>query len=56
MLNKQDQNQTAGDGAVQTQVTSFVFCDSQYWQIVPNNENEFTYCTLQLTDEVLQLK
>ncbi len=36
--------------------SSLVFCNSQYWQIVPDNENEFTYCTLQLTDEVLQLK
>ena len=36
--------------------SSLVFRDNQYWIIVPDNENEFTYCTLQLTDEVLKLK
>ena len=35
--------------------TSFVFCDNQYWLIEPQ-ENGDTYCTLQLTDEVLKLK
>lgn len=45
-----------GDTLANWTDTSFVFCDSQYWQIVPDNENEFTYCTLQLTDEVLKLK
>ncbi len=35
--------------------SSLVFCDNQYW-LIESQENGDTYCTLQLTDEVLKLK
>ena len=44
-----------GDTLAHWTDTSFVFCDNQYWLIEPQ-ENGDTYCTLQLTDEVLKLK
>ncbi|MBR5208862.1 MAG: hypothetical protein IKV67_03305 [Paludibacteraceae bacterium] len=36
--------------------SSLVFCDNQYWIIVPDEKNNEVHCTLQLTDEVLKLK
>lgn len=36
--------------------SSFIFCDNQYWLIEPDENNNEVHCTLQLTDEVLQLK
>ena len=44
-----------GDTLASWRDSSFVFLD-QYWTINTQDKGEFTGCTLQLTDEVLQLK
>ena len=44
-----------GDTLASWRDSSLVFLD-QYWTINPQDRGEFTGCTLQLTDEVLELK
>lgn len=44
-----------GDTLASWRDSSLIFLD-QYWTINPQDRGEFTGCTLQLTDEVLELK